>query len=404
MTGVLIITGVFIFIGLEYLYARRTGRTELFRYENSVANLSVGICERLIYLMMAPVFHGLFSYIYENYAITQISSSWFIWIGLLLLTDFIWYWYHRLGHRVNLFWAAHVVHHQSPDFNLTVAARITVFQAYIRTLFWCLLPLAGFSPDMVVQILLVHGAYSFFTHTQVVGKLGILEYVFITPSHHRVHHACNENYLDKNFGDVFVFWDKLFGTFRVESDSEKPVYGLTHELRSYSFAWQHFHYYAELFILMKHRTGIKNKLGVWFAPPEIMPPGIRAALERKLLRRRKKMIRRILKGYINLQLAIALALLLLITAGFGQLPAHVLIFSSLVIIFTLIICGAVLERKRWVIELEFARVVLLLGWGCIASGHPYWFFLFSFLTLLGLFLLPVRAWYMNTVFPRNTVS
>jgi len=133
---------------------------------------------------------------------------------LLLATDLVWYWYHRLGHEINILWGAHIVHHHSEDFNYTVSARITTLQSIVRNVFWSILPFAGFQPGMVIVILVIHGTYSFFTHTQVIGKLGWAEYIFITPTHHGVHHASNPKYLNKNYGDIFVFWDKLFGTFQ----------------------------------------------------------------------------------------------------------------------------------------------------------------------------------------------
>ncbi len=135
-----------------------------------------------------------------------------------------------------------MVHHQSDDFNYTVSTRITIFQAVARGLFWSVLPLLGFPPDMIAVFLIIHGVYPFFTHTQLVGKLGWLEYVFVTPSHHRVHHSSNPEYLDKNYGDILIIWDKLLGTFAEEK--EEPKYGLTKPLNSYSFLWQHFHFSA----------------------------------------------------------------------------------------------------------------------------------------------------------------
>jgi alkylglycerol monooxygenase len=195
----------FLFVFLEYKAVQRQKRPELFSYESSISNISIGIAERLLNLFVAGTFYSLYYWIYEHYAIFTIPNHWLIWIGLILATDFVWYWYHRLGHEVNIFWAAHIVHHHSEEFNFTAAARITTIQAIIRTGFWCLLPLFGFHPDMVITMLLVHGAYSFFTHTQAIGRIKWLEYVFITPSLHGVHHASDEKYLDKNFGDMFVF-------------------------------------------------------------------------------------------------------------------------------------------------------------------------------------------------------
>src|SRR6478735_4757020 len=240
----LAIPAFFLFLGLEYLAAIRKNRRDLFKFDSSIANITIGVAERLLNLFLTASFYGVFLYIYEHLAFWTIPNHWVVWTALLLLTDLIWYWYHRLGHEINLFWAAHIVHHHSEEFNYTVSARITTLQALVRNIFWAILPLAGFHPTLVMSILIVHGAYSFFTHTQVIGKLGWLEYILITPSLHGVHHSSNEKYLNKNYGDLFVFWDKLFGTFQREE--EKPVYGLTHPLKSYSFLWQHFHYFMEL--------------------------------------------------------------------------------------------------------------------------------------------------------------
>lgn len=393
------ITLVMIFIGAEFAYALSQKKRGIYRFENSISNLSIGICERLINLFMAPLFYLLFAYIYEHYAIAQISAAWYNWILLLLLTDFVWYWYHRLGHEVNLFWAAHIVHHQSEDFNLTVAARITVFQAWLRTLFWCALPFIGFSPEMVTGILVFHGTYSFFTHTQMIGKLGILEYILITPSHHRVHHSSNDIYLDKNYGDVFVFWDKLFGTFRKET--ETPVYGLTHPLNSHSFLWQHFHYYAEMFVYARTKKTWSEKIRVLFESPAKMDPEVRPTLEKKLLRKGKQPIRPVFRTYVTLQLIIAFALLGYFFVQYPELNKWARAEYFVLIVSTLIICGAVLEQKRWAFILELFRLGQFLLFGYLFYGTPELFrvlaMVFAFLVLL----LPARENYYRYVLRRD---
>ena len=258
----LVVPAFFIFLGLEYFLAYKRKLTHFFNYESSITNISVGIAERLLNLFITGSFYSLYNYVYEHYGWLRIPNTWWVWIILLLATDFVWYWYHRLGHEVNLFWGAHIVHHQSEEYNYTVSARITTLQAIVRNIFWIVLPLMGFHPTMVITILVVHGTYSFFTHTQIIGKLGWAEYIFITPSHHGVHHASNEKYLDKNYGDIFVFWDKLFGTFQPEE--EKPRYGLTHPLKSKSFLWQHFHYYLELLEACRRSGSLWKSLKIIF--------------------------------------------------------------------------------------------------------------------------------------------
>lgn len=210
----LAIPGFFLFLGLEYFAALKQKRSSLFNFDSSIANISIGIAERLMSLFMTASFYGAFVYVYENFALFEIPNTWVVWVAMLLATDLVWYWYHRCGHEINLFWAAHIVHHHSEEFNYSVSARITIFQALIRNVFWCLLPLVGFHPTMVMATLIIHGAYSFFTHTQLIPKLRWLENILITPSHHRVHHAANEKYLNKNYGDLFVFWDNSSEHFR----------------------------------------------------------------------------------------------------------------------------------------------------------------------------------------------
>jgi alkylglycerol monooxygenase len=162
-----------------------------------------------------------------------------------------------------------------------VSARITTFQALVRNIFWAIQPLAGFHPTMKMAILIVYDTYSFFTHTQMIGKLGWLENVLITPSLHGVHHSSNEKYLNKNYGDLFVFWNKIFGAFQREK--EKPVYGLTHPLKSHSFLWQHFHYFFELYYAASGVDRVVDKLKIIFGRLEMLDQQIRVDLEKKFI-------------------------------------------------------------------------------------------------------------------------
>ncbi|HEY9047295.1 MAG TPA: sterol desaturase family protein [Ohtaekwangia sp.] len=352
-----IIPAFFLFLALEYLLARKRGKSKYFTYENSIANISIGIAERLLNLLITGSFYSLFYYIYQHYALFNIPNRWPIWIALLLTTDLIWYWYHRLGHEINVMWGAHIVHHHSEDFNYTVSARITTLQAVIRNLFWCILPFIGFHPAMVIAILVVHGTYSFFTHTQLIGKLGFLEYILITPSHHRVHHASNEKYLNKNYGDIFIFWDKLFGTFQKEE--EEPVYGLTHPLKRHSFLWQHFHYYFELAEACRRSGSIVKSLRIIFGKPEDIDQTIREDLENALLPPRinfRSTFR--FKVYLNLQLLASILGLFSFTLFFFELDVVECTLIIALILITLINCGALLEQQQWIYFLEIARLLI----------------------------------------------
>ncbi|TZF82206.1 sterol desaturase family protein [Pedobacter sp. BS3] len=391
------IPAFFLFVILEFIAAQQKGKKHIFKYDSSVANISIGLAERLLNLFISASFYRLFYYVYTHFALFNISNTWPVWIALLLATDLVWYWYHRLGHEINILWGAHIVHHQSDEFNYTVSARITTFQALIRNLFWCILPFIGFHPALVITILLIHGAYSFFTHTQLIGKLGWLEYIFITPSLHRVHHASNEHYLNKNYGDLFVFWDKLFGTYAKEE--EEPKYGLTHPLNSYSFMWQHFHYFLEIAEACTRVNGLAGKLRIIFGRPEDMDQDIRPELEKKYLPyKRKDQTSQKFRVYLNIQIGVCVTLLFIFTLVYNYLSIPDKVFGALFIIITLINCGALLEQRRWIYYLEFARLLIVAGYLSILWDT------YSLLitALLLLFVLdattPAQRWYIRLLY------
>jgi alkylglycerol monooxygenase len=376
-----------LFLGLMWLEYRLSGtrRGEVFHFPEAVANLNVGIAERLSDLFTTGMFFFVFDWIHRHYALFDIHPGFFTWILLFLFTDLLWYFYHRFGHEVNLLWAAHVVHHQSEDYNFTVSARITIFQALARGIFWSFLPLIGFPAEMIAIFLLIHGAYPFFTHTQLVGKLGWIEKIFVTPSHHRVHHSSNPEYLDKNYGDVLIIWDKLFGTF-AEEDA-KPVYGLTKPLNSHSFLWQHFHFTLELFIQVSRTPGNWRKMKVLFGRPDDIDPGIRGELEQKLSNRNASISASArLKDYIFFQTVITLVSLFLTALFSWHLTGWQLLLAAAFILTSVINTGAMLEQRSWVFYLEYIRICLLSfflftfnygrypGWGMLMLATIILFF------------------------------
>jgi alkylglycerol monooxygenase len=364
-----IIPGVLLVIVIEFLIARLLNK-KVYHYKSTIVSLSIGTAERLLNLWCLGIFYFLFNFIYTNYSLFIISNTWYNWIILLLITDFVWYWYHRLGHEINILWAFHIVHHQSEDYNYATSTRITIFQAIIINFFWCLLPLICFNPGMVVIVLVIHGTYSFLTHTQIIDKLGWLEYILITPSHHRVHHASNEEYLDKNYGDIFIFWDVLFGTFKKEDI--KPIYGLTKPIESYSFLWQHFHYLMEIVYRLKRTEGLVNKVKILFGRPDQLLGNEREELEKVWLYTKqikeedteeygvlKIRTKRYVK-YIEIQLGVVLASLFLLTLYSNVTNSFHAFFSTLLILLTLINCSALLEQRKWIFFLEYMRLIVTL--------------------------------------------
>jgi sterol desaturase/sphingolipid hydroxylase (fatty acid hydroxylase superfamily) len=190
------------------------------------------------------------------------------WMILIIGEDFMFYWLHRIDHYCRFFWAVHVTHHSSEEFNLTVGFRSSVFQPLYRFIYFIPLSLLGFKG---IDIMFAYAATQIFgilVHTQAINKLGFLEYFFVTPSHHRVHHGSNVRYLDKNMGMLLIIWDKIFGTFQAEEEKDPVKYGLTTNLKTYNPITMVFHEWKNIFDDIRHKDcTFLQKLGYVFGPP-----------------------------------------------------------------------------------------------------------------------------------------
>lgn len=385
------------FMLLEY-YISKIKNRKVHQINESVANLNVGIAERITDLLTTGTFFFIFTWLNANFSIFSIESSVTTWILLFLATDLLWYWYHRFGHTVNLFWATHIVHHQSDDFNYTVAARITIFQAIARGLFWCVLPIIGFKAEMITVLLLIHGTYPFFTHTQLVGKLGWLEYIIVTPSHHRVHHSSNPEYLDKNYGDMLIVWDKIFGTYIEETTD--PKYGLTKSLDSYSFLWQHFHYVLELMVAFRMAKTFRDKLKVIFGGPNDIDERIRLLLERKFSKKAANVqySNKLLNAIMVKTIVTLVVLFFTILFSEYIAPSNVFLLAGFIIL-SVIVTGAMLEQKKWIFHLEFLRICIIGYVGVSVFSNPLLLFVAALLGIIGvLFYETIHLKYQEFLF------
>lgn len=210
----------------------------------------------------------LLQYFYVHYRLFQISNTLVYWIVLILAQDFLYWFLHYTGHYVRFFWAMHVTHHSSEHFNLTTGFRSTVFEPLYRVFFYLPLALMGFNAFDILFAYLVTQIYGNIVHTKSVGKLHpIIEYLFVTPSHHRVHHASNVRYLDKNMGMVLILWDRIFGTFQEEVAEEEIKYGLTTQPEDVGPVNIIFHEFIALYADVKKAPTFKDKLKYIFYPP-----------------------------------------------------------------------------------------------------------------------------------------
>ena len=226
----------------EMLWARRTGRTRAYEPRDTAVSLALGLGSIVAGAVTAAAV-GTMLLAIHRLAPIAIGWAWWAWIACFVLDDLAYYWQHRTGHRVRWFWASHVNHHSSQHYNLSTALRQT-WTGFVALSFVFRLPLAaiGFDPGMILACAGLNLVYQFWIHTEAVGRMPRwFEAVMNTPSHHRVHHATNARYLDRNYAGTFIVWDKLFGTFAAEDEAEQVRYGLVHQLGSFNLLRAAFH-------------------------------------------------------------------------------------------------------------------------------------------------------------------
>jgi len=225
----------------------------------SALNFTLDIVLRVLCLFVLNFFF--------QYQFFSIENQYAYWGVLLLAQDFMFYWLHRIDHFCRLFWAVHITHHSSEEYNLTVGFRSSVFQPVYRFIYFIPLSLMGFKGVDIMFIYAATQIYGILIHTQTIDKLGFLEYFLSTPSHHRVHHASNVKYLDKNMGMVLIIWDKLFGTFQAEEKDTKVVFGLTENIKTYHPLKMVFHEWINIVNDFKKAPTFKSKLMYVLGPP-----------------------------------------------------------------------------------------------------------------------------------------
>ena len=251
---------------LEKWYGWRKGNDTV-KTMDMISSLSSGVTNSTKDVLGLSLAIISYSWLVENLTIYQVQSSWLLYVIAFLALDFAGYWVHRLAHTVNFFWNNHIVHHSSEEFNLACALRQSI-SVYFRIYAFLLIPAALFGvPQQVIAVVApLHLFAQFWYHTQHIHKMGWLEYIIVTPAHHRVHHAINPEYLDKNYGQIFIFWDRMFGTFQEESPAIPAVYGVTRPVRTWNPIKINF---MHLWLLMQdawHTKSWKDKLRVWLMP------------------------------------------------------------------------------------------------------------------------------------------
>jgi len=357
----------FLLIGIELLITRMKGLS-YYRFNDAVTNLSCGIGSTItgVFLktLTVVVYVKLFQWSPLN---GKIPNTWWVYILLFFGADFFYYWFHRLAHEISIMWGSHAVHHQSEEYNFTVALRQAWYQGAFSFVFYLPLAIMGFPPVMFFVVSQIITLYQFWIHTKLIDKMPApFEYIFNTPSHHRVHHGVNPQYIDKNHAGTLIIWDRMFGTF--EPEQEEVVYGITKQAKSWNPVWVNFEYWVDLgkdlFKVHQWRNAVLMlvKMPGW-KPSELGGVAELKPVTPQTFHKYDTEIPAGLNNYVLFQFIIILlsSTAFLVFEGKNPIGGNMTLKLSLagLIIFSLFNVGGIFEKRSWVVILEFLRITIM---------------------------------------------
>ena len=261
---------VLLLITAEVIYSTVNG-LGLYKFRDTLAGLGLLIGNFMIGLLTKSSIFFLYIYLYQFKFITvnELLPTWAVWIVTFVMIDFVYYWYHRFSHRVRFMWAVHMNHHSSEEMNFTVSLRQAWFGPITKVPFFIVMPLIGFDPIITAVAGVASTLWGVIGHTQWIRRLGVLEYILVTPSSHRVHHGSNECYIDKNYGNLLIVWDRLFGTFAEEIE---PVrFGIRENVKTFNPIKITFMFWQQMVSDFKNSKNQKERFLSFFGKPEWKP-------------------------------------------------------------------------------------------------------------------------------------
>ncbi|MFT7470863.1 MAG: alkylglycerol monooxygenase [Kiritimatiellia bacterium] len=354
----------FLLIFIELAYGLLRGNNT-YRLNDSINSISMGSLSRLQSLVILGFSGSIYEIIVARYQLAQLADdALWVWVSCFILYDFAYYWKHRFGHEVALFWGSHVAHHQSEDYNLSTALRQTSIDFY-GFAFYLPFFFLGFPAEILFTVVSLNLIYQFWVHTEHVPKLGPIEWLFVTPSNHRVHHARNKIYVDRNYGGVFILWDRIFGSFQEELAIEPAVFGLRKPLNSWNPIWANVHVYWRLTLDFVSMPGFANKLKLLFKPPgwraESQQSHCKLGIEPfDLTARFDPAISSFSLVYTCVQFFFTVVLSLAVLLGAASLSYSLVSLAVIYLFFSFFVAGAWLEGKELALTLEIVRLVFLV--------------------------------------------
>ena len=288
-----------------------------------------------------------------------------LWALAMVAFDFCYYWSHRMGHEISILWAAHAVHHQSEDYNLSTALRQTSTGFLFSWIFYLPLFVLGLPFEIFVTVNALNLIYQFWVHTQLIDKLGWLDRVFVTPSNHRVHHAQNEIYIDRNYGGIFVLWDRMFGTFQEELDEEPVVFGVRKPLASWNPFWANLQVYNYLWFDAVRARRWRDKLGIWFRRTGWRPADVEETYPRRNsasaeFEKFDPELAPAARAYIVAQFVVSAVGILWIGSVFAEQGAAAVLLPCLLLWGTLYSLGMISENRPRARRFEVLRLLVVM--------------------------------------------
>lgn len=336
--------------------------TKYYRFNDFISSLNIGIFSRITGILKSATAFSVYYLLYQHYALFNLEPSIALWIFVFVGYDLAYYWSHRFNHRISVMWGSHVVHHSGEEYNLTTALRQSGSISLFGWAAYLPLALLGVSPEMVLACGSLNLIYQFWVHTRHIDKMpSWFETIFVTPSHHRVHHALNRDYIDKNYAGVFIVWDKIFNSFQEEKPEIDIVYGVSHQLKSWNPVWANFQVYRDLLVDSFHTKNWSDKFLVWFKPPGWRPNDVNMSYPRKwvttkTLKKYDVEVSPKTKLYLLAQFIIFLGLVVifLVASPSFSVPTNV----TLCLVATINLWGfsTIQERKIWATLVEYLRL------------------------------------------------
>lgn len=357
------------FIGLillEWIAAKRMG-ISVMRSADTLSSLSSGTTNTLKTVLGLTV--GIISYdwMVDHIAIFSIEATWLAVVVTFLAKDFGGYWNHRFNHEINVLWNRHIIHHSSEEFNLACALRQSISVIFeFFALFMLPAAILGVPTTVIAIVAPLHLIAQFWYHTRLIGKMGWLEHVLVTPSHHRVHHAINDEYIDRNYSEVFIIWDKLFGTFQPELEEVEPVYGVKKAVGTWNPFLINFQHLWRLFQDAWRTRSWWDKMRIWFMPTGWRPADVAerypigGVLSGELVYKQRKYDSRpsnLMLGFSWMQFVIAQLLMVQLFTNLGDLGVQRSLAFGIYLFLTLFSLTSLLDKSKLAVGAEVLRLL-----------------------------------------------